>query len=70
MRGEGIKPREEGLKQFMNWGEKRRMGATKLSSWTEEGEGTRKLRKKERKEGRKRRSSQNLHCCKVEGLRT
>ena len=25
----------------------------KLSSWTEEGEGTRKPRKKERKEGRK-----------------
>ena len=29
-----------------------------------------KLRKKERKEGRKRRRSQNLHCCKVEGSRT
>ena len=42
----------------------------KLSSWTEEGEGTRKLRKKERKEGRKRRRSQNLHCCKVEGSKT
>ena len=41
----------------------------KLSSWTKEGEGTRKLRKKERKGGRKRRS-QNLHCCKVEGSRT
>ena len=29
-----------------------------------------KLRKKERKEGRKRRRSQNLHYCKVEGSRT
>ena len=42
----------------------------KLSSWTEEGEGTKKLRKKEIKEGMKRRRRQNLHCCKVEGSRT
>ena len=70
MRGECIKTKRGVLEQLGELG--REEGDF---CWASLVHGLRKVKepeteKKERKEGRKRRSSQNLHCCKVEGSRT